>query len=350
MNSEERNSSMRRFIRLAVLACAALASLALTGTALAAYSPSLAARSVTNAPGQPTRMLFEHYQSLDDDATAKDTIYVPLGYGVNLTQPVGTPIGSIDALIVLRKAGNAQVEATGTVVADNPANYPPASNRCTPGQQHEAVWRADVTVAGTPIQVPMYIDHVSAGQEAAYAAAKIQLCLSGPEDPQSPAGAQLFDAVFDVNGVFTNPASTGRRIWHALFTPYIAGTTTPNPAGTTEGQAWVPASVSLSLAVKRLKRGVVLLQGRLSVDGSGIFGPRVEFYVRNRRVGRATLRPPGRYSFRTRIKRKTRFQARVNIIGNLSRCPAPAVSAAPCRTASLWIVARSRTVLARPKK
>ena len=340
---------MRRFIRLAVLACAALAALAFAGGAFGAYSPTLAARSLTNAPGRPTTMLIEHYQDVNDDATAKDTIYVPLGYGVNLTQPVGTPIGRIGALLVLRQAGNAQVEVEGTVVADNPANYPQATNRCTPGQAHEAVWRADVTVAGTPLQVPLYVDHVSAGPEAAFASAKIQLCLAGPIG--TPAGAQLFDAIFEVNGVFTNPTSTGRRIWHALFTPYIAGTPTPNPAGTIESQAWVPASVSLSLAVKRLKRGFVLLQGRLSVDGSGIFGPRVEFYVGNRRVGRATIRRPGRYSFRTRIKRKTRFQARVNIIGNLSSCPGPAIGAPQgCRTASLWIVARSRTVLARPKK
>lgn len=343
---------MRRFIRLAVLACAAFTSLAFAGSALGAYSPSLAARSTTNAPGQPTKMLFEHFQSLDDDATAKDTIYVPLGYGVNLTQPVGTTIGSIDALVVLRNAGNAQVEARGTVVADSPANYPPGLNKCTPGQPpHEAVWRADVTVAGTALHIPIYVDHVSAGPEAAFAAAKIQLCLSGPSDPQSPGGAQLFDAVFDVNGVFTNPASTAPRIWHALFTPYIAGTTTPNPAGTTEGQAWVPRSVSLSLTVKRLKHGVVILSGRLSVDGSGISGPRVEFFVGNKRVGRATLKPPGRYTFRTRIKRKTRFQARLDIVGSLASCPAPGIGAPQgCKTASLWISAKSKTVAVKPKK
>ena len=37
-----------------------------------------------------------------------------------------------------------------------------------------------VTVAGTPLRVPIYVDHVSAGPEAAFASAKIQLCLAGP--------------------------------------------------------------------------------------------------------------------------------------------------------------------------
>ena len=332
-----------------MLACAASASLAFTGTALGVYSPRLAVRATTNAPGQPTTLLISPYQSLDDDATAKVTIYVPLGYGVNLTQPVGTPIGDINALLVLRQAGNAQVEVEGTVVADSPANYPPASNQCTPGETHEAVWRVDVMVAGTPLRVPIYVDHVSAGPEAAFASAKIQLCLAGPIG--TPAGAQLYDAVFDAKGVFTNPASTQPRIWHALFTPYVAGTPTPNPAGTIESQAYVPATIRMSLTVKRLKRGVVLLQGRLTADGSGIGGPSVEIYAGNRRVGRAKLARSGSFSFRKRIKRKTRFQARINIAGSLATCPAPPIGAPQgCQTATMWVVARSRTVLARPKR
>jgi hypothetical protein len=343
---------MRRFIRLAVAAGTVVTALAFSGSALAAYAPTLAVRSLTNGASQPTTVLIEHYQSLDDDATAKDTIYVPLGYGVNLTQPAGTKIGDIGALVVLRRAGNAQVEVRGTVTADSPANYPPATNRCTPGQSHEAVWRADVTVAGTPLQVPMYVDRVSAGPEAAFASAKIQLCLSGPNDPATPAGAQLFDAVFDVRGVFTNPTSSARRIWHALFTPYVAGSPTPNPLGTIEGQAWAAANVNLSLSAKRLKRGVVVLQGRLIVDGSGISGPSVAIFSGNRRVGRTRLTPPGRFAFRKRIKRKTRFQARIdNFIGEFASCFAPAIGAPQgCRTASLWLNARSRTVLAKPRR
>lgn len=340
---------MRRFIRLAIAAGAVVSALAFSGSALAAYAPTLAVRSLTNASGQPTTVLIAHYQSLDDDATAKDTIYVPLGYGVNLTQPVGTKIGDIDALVVLRQGGNAQVEVTGAVTADSPANYPPATNQCTPGQSHEAVWRADVTVAGTPLRVPMYVDRVTAGPEAAFAAAKIQLCLAGPIG--TPAGAQLFDAVFDVQGVFTNPASSERRVWRALFTPYVAGTPTPNPSATTEGQAWAARNVNLSMNVKRLKRGVVVLQGRLIVDGSGIWGPSLDIYSGNRRVGRARVTQPGRYSFRKRIKRKTRFQARINFIGEFSSCFAPPIGAPQgCRTASLWVFGRSRTVVAKPRR
>jgi hypothetical protein len=340
---------MRRFIRLAIAAGAVVSALAFSGSALAAYAPTLAVRSLTSGSGNPTTVRIEHYQSLDDDATAKDTIYAPLGYGVNLTQPVGTKIGDIGALLVLRQGGNAQIEVTGAVTADSPANYPPATNQCTPGQSHEAVWRADVTVAGTPLRVPMYVDRVTAGPEAAFASAKIQLCLAGPIG--TPAGAQLFDAIFDVQGVFTNPTSPERRIWRALFTPYVAGTPTPNPAGTIESQAWAAARTSLSLSAKRLKRGVTVLQGRLTVDGAGISGPSVDIYSGTRRVGRTRLTPPNRYTFRKRIKRKTRFQARINFVGEFSSCFAPPIGAPQgCRTASLWIVANSRTVSVKPRR
>jgi hypothetical protein len=107
----------------------------------------------------------------------------------------------------------------------------------------------------------------------------------------------------------------------------------------------------MSLTVKRLKRGVVLLKGRLTADGSGIGGPFVEIYTGNRRVGRAKLARGGGFSFRKRIKRKTRFQARINVAGSLASCPAPPIGAPQgCQTATLWVVARSRTVLARPKR
>jgi hypothetical protein len=340
---------MKRFTRLAVAAGAVVSALAFSGSALAAYAPTLGVRSLTNGPGQPTTMRIEVYQSMDDDPTAKATIYAPLGYGVNLTQPVGTKIGDIEAVVVLRQLANVPLNVSGTVTADSPANYPPAANQCTPGQSHEAVWRADVSVAGNPLRVPIYVDRVSAGPEAAFAAAKIELCLAGPIG--TPVGAQLVDAVFDARGVFTNPTSSARRIWHALFTPYVPGTTTPNPAATIEGQAWAASNTTLSLSVKSLRRGVVLLQGRLTVEGSPIWGPLVDIYSGSKRMKTVRVARPGTYSFRKRIKRKTRFQARINYIGEFASCLAPAIGAPQgCRSTSLWMFGRSRTVLAKPRR
>jgi hypothetical protein len=203
---------MRRFIRLAIAAGAVVSALAFSGSAWAAYSPSLTVTSQRNAPGAQTAILLGHVQTAADDPTAKDTIYAPLGYGVNLSQAAGTKIGDVSARIILRNAGNAEVDVEGQVVADNPALY--LNNPCTRNPSpHGAVWKLNISIAGTPQTIPIYVDAVTAGPEATFASAKIQLCLPGPT--ATSVGAQLLFAFFDVNGVFTNPSNTQDRIWHA---------------------------------------------------------------------------------------------------------------------------------------
>jgi len=327
---------MRRFIRLAIAAGAVVSALAFSGSAWAAYAPSLTVTSQRNAPGQQTAILLGHVQTAADDPTAKDTIYAPLGYGVNLSQAAGTKIGDVSARLILRNGGNAEVDVEGQVIADNPANYPPATNLCTPNQSHQAVWRLNITVAGTPLTVPIYVDAVTAGPEATFASAKIQLCLAGPIG--TPAGAQLLFAFFDVNGVFTNPSNTSDRIWHALFTPYVAGSPQPNPGGTTEGQALVPGRVSLSVKSKSLKKGRVIISGKLLVDGRPYRGAVIELYVRNRKVGQARTNASGNYTFRKKIKKKTRFGVQVLELADLALpCPGTPLPGVPqgCRSASI---------------
>jgi hypothetical protein len=338
---------MRRFIRLAIAAGAVVSALAFSGSALAAYGPRLAVTSVGNAPGKPTSIVLYHIQSAADDPTAKDTIYAPLGYGVNLRQAAGTKIGDVNARLILRGGGNAELDVEGQVIADNPALY--QSNPCAPGL-HAAVWKLNITVAGTPLTVPIYVDPVTVGPEATFASAKIQLCLAGPIG--TPAGAQLLLAVFDVNGVFTNPSNTADRIWHGLFTPYVAGTPNPNPAGTTESQALVPGRVALSVKSKSLKRGRVTISGRLLVDGRPYRGAVVELYVGTKKVGSARTNAAGNYTFRKKIKKKTRFGVlTLELVNRALPCPGPPLPFAPqgCKTATMSFFA-ANIVTARRKR
>jgi hypothetical protein len=324
---------MKRFIRLAIAAGAVVSALAFSGSAWAVYQPTLTVTSQRNAPGKPTAILLGHVQTAADDATAKDTIYAPLGYGVNLSQAAGTKIGDVSARLILRQGGNAEVDVEGQVVADNPALY--QANQCAPGL-HAAVWKLNITVAGTPLTVPIYVDPVTAGPEATFASAKIQLCLAGPIG--TPAGAQLLFAFFDVNGVFTNPSNTQDRVWHATFTPYVAGSPQPNPAGTTEGQALVPGRVSLSVKSKSLKRGRVVISGKLLIDGRAYRGAIIELYIGNKKVGQARTNASGSYTFRKKIKRRTRFGVQVLELADLALpCPGPPLPGVPqgCRSASI---------------
>ena len=339
---------MSRLIRLGLVAAGVFVSLAFTGSALASYAPSLTVTSSVNAPGKPTSLLLGHIQSAADDPTAKDTIYAPLGYGVNLSQAPGTKIGDVSARLILRNGGNAEVDVDGSVVADNPANHP--NDPCAPGL-HQAVWNLNITVAGTALTVPLYVDAITTGPEAAFASAKVQFCLTGPIG--TPAGAQLEFAFFDVNRVFTTPSSTSDHVWHATFTPYVAGTPQPNPAGTTEGQAVVPGRVGLTMKTKSLKRGVVIVSGRLLVDGRAFGGALVELYKpgSSKRIGKARTNGRGNYSIRIKIKKKTLVLAQVFFLGDLQSCPAPALPGVPqgCKTATVSFFA-AKIVIARRKK
>jgi hypothetical protein len=339
---------MSRLIRLGLVAAGVLVSLAFTGSALASYAPSLTVTSSVNAPGKPTSLLLGHIQSAADDPTAKDTIYAPLGYGVNLSQAPGTQIGDVSARLILRGGGNAEVDVDGRVVADNPANHP--NDQCAPGL-HQAVWNLNITVAGTLLTVPLYVDAITTGPEATFASAKVQLCLAGPIG--TPAGAQLEFAFFDVNGVFTTPSSTTDHVWHATFTPYVAGTPQPNPAGTTEGQAVVPGRIGLAMKTKSLRHGVVIVSGRLLVDGQAFRGALVELYKpgASKRIGKARTNGKGNYSIRIKIKRKTLVLAQVFVLGDLPSCPAPGLPGVPqgCKTATLSFFA-VKIGIARRKK
>jgi hypothetical protein len=342
---------MRGSIRLAVTACAALVTFAFAGSAWAAYNPLLTVTSFSSKAGKPTELLLGHFQDTADDATAKDTIYVPLGYQTNLTQTVGAKIGTFTGGAILRSGGNTEPEISGNVVADSPANYPPATNTCTPGQAHEAVWRLDFTLAGTPQTVPIYVDRVTVGPEALFASVKLQFCLQGPVGTTS--GSQILFVLLDLTGVFTNPPTTSPRIWHATFTPYLPNSATWNEAGTTEGQALSPGKVSLSLTVKRLKHGVVLLQGRLLVDGQPFSAAPIELYTPGKvnPVGKGKTGSSGRFSIRKRIKKKTRFYAATVPVKPLSTCPAPPIGAPQgCTTATESFVAVTGSVAARPRR
>ena len=345
---------MKRVIRFALIASVAVVSLAFTSSAWASYSPSLTVTPSSNKPGGATSLLLGHIQSDTDDPTAKDTVYVPLGYGVNLTQAPGTKIGDVSGDLILHNVGNAHAEIKASeshIFADNPANWTAQAAQCTGQPSHEAVWRLDIVIAGNPLHIPLYVDHVTTAPENTFAAAKIQLCLPSPVDPQAPGGAQLVFAFFDVNGVFTNPTSAGDRIWRALFTPYVAGTTTPNPAGTTESQAVAAGRVAMTMKTKSLKHGRVIVSGRVLVDGQGFAGGLVELYKGDTRIAKGRTNRKGNYTIRIKIKKTTRLVGQVLFLGDLPACPAPPLPNVPqgCKTASAsFFVAKVAT--ARKKK
>jgi hypothetical protein len=343
---------MRKLIRLALAAGAVVTALAFTGSAWAVYQPRLIVTSLTNGPNKPTTMLLEHLQSANDDPTLKDTIYAPLGYQATLTQAAGTKIGDVEATLILRSGGNATADATGPVIVDSAANWAPQATQCTGTATHEAVWRLDITVAGTPLKVPIFVDH-STGSDATFSSVKIQFCLAGPIG--TPAGAQLLDAFFDVQTVFTSPANTTDRVWRAVMVPYLPGTQNPNPAMIVESQAVVPGQVSFTLKAKALKkRGIVTISGKVLVDGAPVAGTTVQFYKLpnlNKPWKTVKTKGNGTFSFSKRYTKKTKLFAVAIKVEDMGACPATPLPSVPqgCKTATRSFGAAA-LVTAKPRK
>src|SRR5205823_7242584 len=270
-----KEGAMKRSIRLTVLGCAAAPALAFTALAAASYTPSMGIFQQTYAPGASKPVTIVVAQETADDPTARIVIYAPPGYTATLNQAAGTTIGQVIAHVQIFDLSSTNVfPLQGPVKADNPANYPAASNLCTPGVTHEAVWTLNAAVANQPANpIPVYVDH-STGAEAAFSSVKMTVCFRDPTLPsgdprRSPNGTKFLDAAFSVKGVFTNPSKAGNQLWRSVFTPYAPGTGTRNAPGTREAQGVVPMPYNVSIKrVRRARRGFFRLAGTVNVAGS----------------------------------------------------------------------------------
>jgi hypothetical protein len=250
---------MRAPLRAALVAAAIAASLVAASSALAANTATIAVSSA----GTATTIHISVPQATDP--IARIAIFVPAGYTANLSAAPNTNIGSVDATANGHDVG-LTLPLTGLVTTDNPASH--TSDVCSPGT-HAAVWNLNLSVAGSTLVLPLYVDP-TAGDATALGAYQMIICLPPWDVPagtpgRSFEGAQLLDAQFTVKGIFTAPTSAGLLAWHTLFTPYTPGAGTPNLVGTFEARALV-GQPSLSLKVTKAKTGYKA-SGTLSEGG-----------------------------------------------------------------------------------
>ena len=252
---------MRTRHRAALVAALTAATMVFAATALAANTATVSVSSV----GTATTLHISVPQATDGIAAIN--IFVPTGYTANLTQAVNTTIGSTDATANGHDVG-LTLPLTGSVTTANPVA--PASDPCAPGT-HAAIWDLNLSVAGQPVTLTLYVDPTS-GATALLGAYQMRICLPPWDTPVgSPGravdGAQLLDAKFTVNNIFTAPTS-GLAVWHTLFTPYNPKVGTLNLAGTFEARSLVGVP---SLTVKATKKsGKYAVGGKLTEGGQGV--------------------------------------------------------------------------------
>ncbi len=259
-----------------VAAAAALAVLAFAGSALAANTGSIAVwhSPMTLGPSSSTTIHVSIPRATDP--LARLAIYAPSGYSATLNQAPGANIGSVTATAFSYDT-QLTLPLEGTVNTDNPAVH--TADPCSPGT-HAAIWILNLSVSGQTLQVPMYVDP-TAGAEAALGAYKLVICLPPPDVPagtpgRAAFGAQLLDAQFTVNNIFSTPSGGGPLRWESLFTPYNPGMGTPNAIGTWESRAFVPLPVSLTLGTAYTKKGKnYTVKGNLAEGGLPVSGVKV---------------------------------------------------------------------------
>ncbi len=262
---------MNRAIRTLVLAVAGAVALSSAGTALAAYTtPKLL---VTDASPAVT---INYTQDANDDPTAKLTFFAPTEYSASLTQPAGQTIGTVTAQGTAADLGGALLPLTGTVQVraasgtylSGQTQRPIAllATECTGTATHTAYWVLILQAAGQTLELPVFVDQVTAPPASAFASSSIQACLPPPDVPPGTPGRATFGfkltkVDFQVSSVFTS-AGTGQPRWRVQATPYRPGLGTANPAGTVEAQSVIgfPRTVTLRKPAVKGVKGVVALR------------------------------------------------------------------------------------------
>ena len=295
---------MKTILRLAVLALAGTAALALAGNALA--TQKLSVKQTT------TSLTIKVSQAQTDAQPLKISIYAPAGYTINASAAPGAKIGSTSGTVFSRDA-NIPLPLSGDVVVVPPDTNAPG---CDP-VPHIAVWNLALSVAGQSINLPVHVDQL-AGAEAALGAYKLVVCLAPDDVPvgtpgRSPNGARLLDATFTVDNVFTVPA--GQSVWKTITTPWAGGV--PNAAGTVETRAFV-ADGAVTLAKKvNVANRLVKFTGKVTQAGAAVAGANVSLLVNGKSAGfSARSNASGNFSIVLRKKGKkttSTFQARATV-------------------------------------
>jgi hypothetical protein len=217
---------MRRALSAALVISAAVATLGFTDGAFAVNTGSIAVSHTPTvlAGSQSTTIHLVLPQA--DDPIAAINAYVPSGYGANLNQTVGTTIGTVEATVFSHTA-NLTLPLSGSVVTDTPSKYVTESTACARTPASAAVWILNLSIAGQTLQVPLFVNP-TVGAETALGAYKLSLCLAPWDIPESAGGAaqgaQVLDAKFTVNAIFTTPTAATLAKWEALLTPTRPGT------------------------------------------------------------------------------------------------------------------------------
>jgi hypothetical protein len=351
---------MKKSIRLALITGACFLGLAFAAPAFSSYDPSLTIEQSNYKVGAATTVDVFVHVARKDDATAKLTIFTPVGYGSNLTAAPKTKIGNVTAVVKANALAGSPLTLSGSVLVADPTDptIQAAAAQCTPGVTNDTIWVLQASFQGQTLTIPVFVKKTGA-------LVTQSVCFQPPQT--APVGAQLVAADFTITHVFTNPTTKGGYDWATDFTPYsLSGS--PNPSGTLEFQSYVGLPSSLTLTRVKTKKGLKLA-GRLSLTGLSFVGgdpillwlyggkralpaPNATQLGTGKRIGRAKrgVTKVGKYSLTRSLPAAGTFlQTRFEGYNTTACVPSPTGLPIPCKGESLAPVTSNQIRILKPK-
>lgn len=299
-----------------VLAAAIGATLLSSGTAAGASERSAAAGSsfVVWASGghfaqdgPELDLAFEF--DADSSPPGRVSIYVPAGFQLYPTRPVGSNVGTATLYAADYSGGStartaAEGEIRSTILT---AQVEQAAQECSPGK-HLAQWLVSLSILGQPVEVPIYLADVEAGDQAAKAL-RLDVCPAPFAGDGTLPISQLQLALPDLEP----PTAHGSYLWRSVVTPLAPDRRTLLAGNAYELRSLVLVPHRLTLKGRYASAHTALLQGGLSALGSPRAGVRIYLVKLLRTVTLGGSTTNDGYVASTRTKQDGTFKFRVTL-------------------------------------
>jgi hypothetical protein len=312
---------MTTYIRLTAAVAAVGSALVLATGASAAVTPRLEAN--TSADSQTTLKF-----SASGDDLAKLVMTVPAEYLASYSDVPGAEVGKVTASVQSGKLTGTVVAAAATdpaTVNGAPSTLGAAAALCrgTPAPA-QAYWMLKLSGGGQTLDLPVFADFTFTSAFAPFASSSLTACL--------PAGTKLTSLTLTLDE-YTAPAP-GRYLWHALATPFAAGTTTVNDAGAAEAQGLDATPGELTIASARRVNGGVRVTGKLTQGAQGVSGQTVKVAA-GKRVAKAKTLSGGRFTVTLSKVTASKVTATATVAARAGSCHTARFAPAPCASATI---------------
>jgi hypothetical protein len=321
--------------RISILA-AAVGATALIGATVGATAPAAGPDYVPQlvaSPVGPSGFLLNlKFQTATQTATGRISLFAPQGSKAGLASTVGNVAGNVSARFALADQNDTIVNLKGSVVIVATAKLACAAD---PTASPTVSLVANLSGGGVTLAIPMAV-YATTGSAAQLSPCVVTECLPAPGPPKgvlgrSPEGGRLVSETLTLP--WFTAAANAVSYWVSDWTPYTAGTTTLDTAGSVSAQSATGAprfllhssttTTSSQKNGKPVTKTQATLTGKVTRGNLGVTAADVNVYYgasADRLVSTRwqTTDRSGRFSYQTQVSRPYQFfQAHAKVPGRI---------------------------------